>query len=404
MKCCTFKGVAHAKAHDIFCLILTILAFFTPFLPGQDGSEYRDPVPMRIRDMMPFSILSMAFMPSPGPLPPKGDWGFEIHLSHANTFIMSKNVKEYLGERNDRQRLTQNDIAAIRTEGEGDIFYFDGEMGLLTVSAHYGLGERIQAFTHVPIYYFWGGYLDGFIEGFHNVLGIGQAGRDYVKRDEAQLYLSLGSNEFSFLNPSPTGGVGDPTFGMRYSLFPSRSRSQLTLETATKVPIADPDAYRSTGHSDYGIQLAFQTGDVTNKFYADISHVWTGNLAFMPGFKVDNILSVTLAYGRKLSDSIYLIGQVTRSTSIFSEETDSELGDTELQISTGVRIQKGTFLYQLAFTENLANFNNTPDIGFHLGICFLLPRGKARHPRIRTDLNSAQNHTLTNQAKLSNKF
>jgi len=37
------------------------------------------------------------------------------------------------------------------------------------------------------------------------------------------------------------------------------------------------------------------------------------------------------------------------------------------QVSLGVRHRIGASLLTFGFTENIANFNNTPDLGFQLG-------------------------------------
>jgi hypothetical protein len=50
------------------------------------------------------------------------------------------------------------------------------------------------------------------------------------------------------------------------------------------------------------------------------------------------------------------------------EETRlDELRSTKYQLSVGLRHQRGPHLFTLAFTENLANFQNTPDVGMQLG-------------------------------------
>jgi hypothetical protein len=54
---------------------------------------------------------------------------------------------------------------------------------------------------------------------------------------------------------------------------------------------------------------------------------------------------------------------------VFSaEQTDlSELRSNKFQTSFGVRHRLEHGFWSLAFTENLGNFNNTPDIGFQFG-------------------------------------
>ena len=57
------------------------------------------------------------------------------------------------------------------------------------------------------------------------------------------------------------------------------------------------------------------------------------------------------------------------SDSVYSEEdTDlDELLDTKMQLSLGVYRRYGRGVLSFAITENLQNFNNTPDVGLQLG-------------------------------------
>ena len=46
---------------------------------------------------------------------------------------------------------------------------------------------------------------------------------------------------------------------------------------------------------------------------------------------------------------------------------ESELRNPKYQASAGVRYRIGSSLLTFAITENLVNYNNSPDIGFQLG-------------------------------------
>ena len=76
-----------------------------------------------------------------------------------------------------------------------------------------------------------------------------------------------------------------------------------------------------------------------------------------------------LGYERKLSDRTHLVLQGYVSDSIYSKDDTqlSELLDTKLQLSLGIYRRMGRSVVSFAFTENLQNFNNTPDVGLLLG-------------------------------------
>jgi hypothetical protein len=73
--------------------------------------------------------------------------------------------------------------------------------------------------------------------------------------------------------------------------------------------------------------------------------------------------------------------QAYASKSTYTSKTTDldELSDTKYQITLGVRHMQGNVLYTFGVTENLQNVNNTPDIGFQLGLAFI--PGLIRQPR-----------------------
>ncbi len=105
--------------------------------------------------------------------------------------------------------------------------------------------------------------------------------------------------------------------------------------------------------------------------YLSASYVWLGDFD-LADFSPADIPSLTVAYSHRLSPRVTGVVQGLVSGSIFANETQSELSTVEYQMSFGVRFRTGPMIVSAALTENLVNFQNTPDIGFHLGLCYVL--------------------------------
>src|SRR5437867_11373984 len=103
--------------------------------PARGETELLGPV--RIRDMTPFHLTRLDMLPAHAVAAGRGSWAIEADLSYTNTFVMSDNVRSYLGGRHTREPLTQADVDAIFGLGE-DAYYVDGEAGLLDLTIHYG--------------------------------------------------------------------------------------------------------------------------------------------------------------------------------------------------------------------------------------------------------------------------
>ena len=84
---------------------------------------------------------------------------------------------------------------------------------------------------------------------------------------------------------------------------------------------------------------------------------------------VQVVPTLILGYERKLTEATHLILQGYISDSVYShEDTDlHELLDRKYQLSAGIYHRFGRSVVSFAITENLQNFNNTPDVGLQFG-------------------------------------
>ena len=337
-------------------------------LSGQEACG--PPGPLRIRDMTPPTILTLGFMPSSASLIGKGRWGFESHYSLANIFLMTDSVKTYLENRAVPEPLSSSDFQGILASTEDDLFYFDGEIGLFNFGVHFGITNRIQIFGQMPYYTFSGGSFDHSIMEFHDTFGIGQAGRNLVARDQYQVLMRFGDDVF-VMPGAPSDGWGDPTIGLRHALPFFDGVWTAAMEWAVKPAVADKEAFLSNGHTDFGVQLMLERHWRRGGLYLSASYVWLGDFD-LADFSPADIPSLTVAYSHRLSPRVTGVVQGLVSGSIFANETQSELSTVEYQMSFGVRFRTGPMIVSAALTENLVNFQNTPDIGFHLGLCYVL--------------------------------
>ena len=75
---------------------------------------------LRVRDLTPFGILRLDFLPAHAVTASPGTWALEVNLSYQNTYVLSENVADYLGVKGGggRVELTQEDFDALAAVGE----------------------------------------------------------------------------------------------------------------------------------------------------------------------------------------------------------------------------------------------------------------------------------------------
>lgn len=350
---------------------IALVVYTLAATPAQGQTELMGP--LRIRDMTPFSLLRLDMLPAHAVAGGPGSWAIEAELTHTNTFVMSGNVRTYLEHHGGRRALTQRDADAIQGLGE-DAYYVDGEIGLLDLTFHYAPTRRSSLYLTVPLYDYMGGFLDGTVEGFHSAFGFGDAGRDFVARNHFQGVVSFGGQHVSLLDSPVEGGVGDPVLGVRYHWPLGDSHWRLVVDGAAKVALRGERPFLSTGSNDYGLQASLQGLYRRQGIYFSASAVRTDGrvLGVVLGNRV--IPTVTMAYEVGLTPHTNAVLQLYASESAIRDTPIEEIKANKYQVSVGLRSRRGHLVYGFAVIENVANYQNTPDVGLSLTLAWVAPR------------------------------
>ena len=186
---------------------------------------------------------------------------------------MSPEVETYLTdlEAGGRRPLGETELAAIR-ELPGENYLVDLETTTVDVTLNYRFTSHLSGYLITSAVSYDHGFLDGAVERFHDAFALSSYGRPAIARNGVNLIYDLKSNSYASLGRSPTsGGLLDPTLGLRYSGIPLGRSWQLSLEGAVKLALNGERALLSTGRSDYGLQAAVQWRGARQAFYANAS-------------------------------------------------------------------------------------------------------------------------------------
>jgi hypothetical protein len=258
-----------------------------------------------------------------------------------------------------------------------DAYYVDGEVGLADLILQRRLSKYWSSYLTIPYIHYGSGAFDNLVESFHDTFGFGQMGRDLVARDQFQFVYRAGKARIARLGRETNGGFGDPVIGLRYSLPTPRFGWDVVAEIAAKVAVDGDRFLLSTGKSDYGLQITVQ-----RRFGATGRHAvyLSGSGVYYAGSALANdgsdiIPTLIAGYSFGLTPSTSLILQTYVSRSVVQGSTIDELTDDKYQYSLGLQTRTANFLFSAAFTENVANVQNTPDIGVQLGLTYM-PRAQ----------------------------
>jgi Protein of unknown function (DUF3187) len=335
--------------------------------PAATAQEYSLLGPLRVRDMTPYHLARLEMMPAAASSALGDGWSFEADLIHTNTYALSHAAADHLIARHARLPFTRADADAL-LRARGDVFYLDGELGLLAVTAHYQVDRRLGFFVTLPIYYFSGGVFDSTIESFHNAFGLPGGGRDLTTRNQFRVVYRAGREQVVEIG-APASGPSDPILGARWRLLADGGWEALA-QAAVKVAARSAPGALSTGGSDLGLQLALHRRVGRQGVYLDLSAVRAGGP--YPDPRVDRRLlpAYVAAYELGLTHHTSAVAQVYVSPSVFKHADVGALTQNKNEILAGIRSQRGPLVWWLAFIENFIHLENTPDVGAALGLAW----------------------------------
>jgi hypothetical protein len=329
---------------------------------------------LRSRDLTPFGFLRLDMRPAHAVNIEKHTFAFEAELGYQNTWALSENVEKYLKELepSGRREIGPAEIQAIR-DLPGENYLFDLESATLDLGVHYKISSQWTAYAFVTAVSYQGGFLDSTIEGFHDLLGLNSYGRPAVVRNATRLVYDL-KQERGVLTEAPKSpGFLDPTIGLRYSGIKLPRRWEMSVETAVKWAFDGERPLLSTGRDDYGMQVSVRKFGEKNAVHVDFAAVYYAGEEMPSEHESQVIPTIVIGWERQMSARTNLNLQGYASKSVYkSAQTDlDELLSDKFQLSLGVRHRFDCCLVSFAVTENLQNFNNTPDIGFQMGFAWV---------------------------------
>lgn len=351
--------------------LVLMFALLTPFAVRADGERAGNPEwqpmgLMRIRDMTPFGISRLDMLPAYPVSRAPYKFAFEVTFSYQNTWALSQNVRDYLKQRGiERGPIGPTEIAAIQAL-PGDAYMVDGELGLVDLSLHYRVNDRLAFYGTIPYLRASGGFLDGTIENFHRNFGFDTADREFVPKYEFHVVADIEGDSLVLQEP-PDPELGDPVLGARYVVRSARHRSAAVLEGAVKFGVHSGDSVFSTSTNDYGIQLLLQHVLTRNAFYLSLAAV---DYRAPPASVADDGVIPTVIGGWewrvwRRTDFIF---QTSISKSTVQNTTLDELSAEKIQVTFGLQWLFASSSVRLGITENHAHHDNTPDVGVHLTV------------------------------------
>jgi hypothetical protein len=248
----------------------------------------------------------------------------------------------------------------------------DGESTRITLQLRYGIARGWECTANIPYVFLSGGFLDGFIEGYHNLFGFPQGGRDQAPKNRLLYQYEKDGRERLQVEGS-SSGLGDIRLGAGWQVFGEEGKSSaLALRASLKLPTGDPGDLHGSGSWDLAVwTVASQDWKIKhgrlNLFEA------AGAMGMTDGDVLEDQLRNLVGFGslgigwspwRRITLKI----QANGHTPFYKDSDLRELSASSVQLIMG-----GTLAFSdrttldLAVTEDII-VNTSPDVVFHLAL------------------------------------
>ncbi len=146
----------------------------------------------------------------------------------------------------------------------------------------------------------------------------------------------------------------------------------MAVRLAVKPPSGGDRSLLSSGHTDYGLNLALAKHFRKRSLYLNSGYVVSGDWWVVPGLDIADVWTVLLAYEHWLGARRSLVIQNLTHSSFLAEATNSDLSALSHEVTVGMKFRsQGGLGWAISLTENYATFKSSPDFGFHLGLTCL---------------------------------
>lgn len=248
-------------------------------------------------------------------------------------------------------------------ETEDEFLYLDLEYLRTNVVVQYGLPANMEIGASFPFYVYYGGFLDGFVGGFHELLGLPNFLRGQTDNGLTRYEFVNGASS-PFLGDEAVTAAGDMTVHFKKTLFENQ-RYAFAARSDVKFPTGNPKTLSGSGAMDAGIGIAFDRITERWGFYSNANYHFLGQ---PDTFSVKNFFSSMVGFDLRLKSRLTAHLQFDHAQSFVESELPL-FNEAAQQVALGLRWRySDRFVYEWRFVEDLSKPSPDFTFSFQIGI------------------------------------
>jgi thiol-disulfide isomerase/thioredoxin len=302
--------------------------------------------PLAVRSQSPLQGLRLSILPRTPSTLAGGDHELKLATTWANLWAVDE---EAFDPANDRLGP----------------YVIDSESLDLDLSYAYGLSDIFELEFVYEQRWRFGGVMDGFIEGFHDLFGLGQAGRDLWPRDQSFISIDPGDGG----PPLARDDSADHTIAQsvlatfQHNVSCGGERHPAFSWSATVRAGVGGEELQG---SDFDLAVSAAASQRFGRFYVylTLGYAWFGSDAIDGIALEDNQLTVLAAGEWRFAPRMSLVLQYLGSQGAAVDPAPFNEFSHELVVGWKWELRPAGVL-ELGLIENIITFDNSPDFGVH---------------------------------------
>jgi hypothetical protein len=255
----------------------------------------------------------------------------------------------------------------------GESVMLDGETYRFALAARYGIAPGFEVGLTMPLLTNSGGFLDGFIEGFHDFFGFSQGERKSYPKDRLLYEYTRAGDSKVLVNDGSTG-IGDIRLSGAWRLYDDGRENprQVALHGSIKFPTGNSHRLFGSGSTDFALWVT-----ASDDYRLPLGHLTLyaagGGLVMTDGDVLRdqqrNLVGFgSLGVGWSPLEWLALKIQADGHTSFYSGSDLVQVNGGSVQLTTGgtIGFTRDTFL-DVGISEDVV-VDASPDVVFHLAL------------------------------------
>ena len=216
----------------------------------------------------------------------------------------------------------------------------DGETHRTVLAVHYG-SANVEWGVEVPYLAHGGGFLDSFIENWHDLFGLRQGGRDRMAHNQFDYHYRRDGADVVQLSGA-THGVGDVRLLAGWQLWLNEGSADAAVRVSAKLPTGDATRLHGSGGADLALWLTAGCGSRVCTgawgWNAAFGVLWLGSGEVLPDMQRRAAVFGGAGVGWEIWPALTLKAEIRAHSPFFGQTEIPFLG-----VSSGLLILGGTW-------------------------------------------------------------